>query len=189
MPPPSKRAKIPSPTPASPSASDTAEYDRHVGFLQRSFMSKKWSLASMLTKQTEKERSVLAKLFSSSSVSRRKRPMAMAESRNSECQRKKKSVVRPVTRDVIFFARRVPQKSLKMSLSEEGRMKSLVFKRTMTPLQVQNEIRHSFRSVCHDGPFLFLTVTKDLSIHQLFSSVETTFVAKGEPYIFTKTIG
>ena len=49
MPPPSKRAKIASPTPASPSASDTAEYDRHVGFLQRSFMSKKWSLASMLT--------------------------------------------------------------------------------------------------------------------------------------------
>jgi hypothetical protein len=49
VPPPSKRAKIPSPTPASPSASDTAEYDRHVSFLQRSFMSKKWSLASMLT--------------------------------------------------------------------------------------------------------------------------------------------
>ena len=49
VPPPFKRAKIPGPTPASPSASDTAEYDRHVSFLQRSFMSKKWSLASMLT--------------------------------------------------------------------------------------------------------------------------------------------
>ena len=48
----------------------------------------------------------------------------MAESSNSECQRKKKSVIRPVTRDVIFFAEKcgsVPQKSLKMWLVEEGR--------------------------------------------------------------------
>ena len=88
----------------------------------------------------------------------------MAESSDSECQRKKKSVIRPVTRDVIFFAEKcgsVPQNSLKMCLVEEGRMKSLVFKRTMTTVQVQKEIRESFKSVSHDGAFRFLTVTKD----------------------------
>ena len=57
------------------------------------------------TKQTEREKKVLAKLFSSSSSIPRKRPMAfdpITESSNSESQRKKKSLVRPVTRDVFF---------------------------------------------------------------------------------------
>ena len=88
-------------------------------------------MCSGLIKQTEREKNVLAKLFSSSSsVAQRKRPMAfdpMAESSNAEFQKKKKSVVRPVTRDVVFFAEkcsRVPQRGLKVSLSKEGRMKS-----------------------------------------------------------------
>ena len=117
-------------------------------------------------KQTEREKNVLGKLFSSSSSIPRKRPMAfdpMAESSNSESQRKKKSVVRPVTRDVVFFAEkctRVPQRGLKVSLSKQGRMKSLVFKRTLTSSQVQEEIRRNFKSVSHDGPINFL-FTKD----------------------------
>lgn len=51
VPPPPKRMKMSIPeTPAtSPSASDTAQYDRHISFLQRSFQSKKRSMASMLT--------------------------------------------------------------------------------------------------------------------------------------------
>ena len=125
-------------------------------------------MCSGLTKQTEREKNVLAKLFSSSSsVARRKRPMAfdpMAESTNSEFQRKKKSVVRPVSRDVVFFAEkcsRVPPRGLKVSLSKEGRMKSLVFKRTMTSTQVQEEIRRGFKSVSHDGPIHFFSATKD----------------------------
>ena len=48
MPPPDKKAKISS-QPSVPSASETAEYERHIEFLQQSFESKKWSLASMLT--------------------------------------------------------------------------------------------------------------------------------------------
>ena len=124
-------------------------------------------MCSGFTKRTEKEKNVLAKLFSSSSWISRKRPMAfdpMAESSNSEFQRKKKCVVRPVSRDVIFFAEkcgRVPQRGLKVSLSKEGRMKSLVFKRTMTSLQVQEEIHRGFKSVCHDGPIHFLCAMKD----------------------------
>ena len=75
-------------------------------------------MCSGFTKQTEKEKNVMAKLFSSSSSISRKRPMAfdpMAESSNSEFQTKKKSVVRPVSRDVIFFAEkcgRVPVRGL-----------------------------------------------------------------------------
>ena len=124
-------------------------------------------MCSDLTKQMDKERSVLAKLFGTSSVEHRKQPLAfnpMTESHNAESQRKKKSVVRPVTRDVIFLFEKcscVPQNSQKMSLSEEGRMKSLVFKQTMTALQVQREIRRGFQSVCHEGPFLFLTASKE----------------------------
>ena len=43
--PPSKKEKLSSPSPASPAASDVAEYDRHVGFLQHSFASKKVVIA------------------------------------------------------------------------------------------------------------------------------------------------
>lgn len=44
------KVSIPETPPStSPSASDTAEYERHVSFLQRSFHSKKWSMTSMLT--------------------------------------------------------------------------------------------------------------------------------------------
>lgn len=51
IPPPSKRIKS---SPAIPvlavqSGSDTAQYDKHVSFIQRSFQSKKWSMPSMLT--------------------------------------------------------------------------------------------------------------------------------------------
>ena len=52
VPPPPKRIKMSVPeTPpsTSPSASDTAHYERHVSFLQPSFHSNKWSMASMLT--------------------------------------------------------------------------------------------------------------------------------------------
>ena len=135
-------------------------------------------MCSGFTKRTEKEKNVLAKLFSSSSSISRKRPMAfdpMAESSNSEFQRKK-SVVRPVSRDVIFFAEkcsRVPQRGLKVSLSKEGRMKSLVYKRTMTSLQVQEEIRRGFKSVCHDGPIHFLCAMKDNKL------VESSIVQPG----------
>ena len=82
---------------------------------------------------------MLAKLFSSSNIAPRKRSMVFdptADSMNLEQQRKKKSV----TRDVVFFHEyhdRVPK-------SEEGRVKSIVFKRTMTPLQVQSLIQRSF---------------------------------------------
>ena len=81
-----------------------------------------------MTKQTERKKNILTKLLfnSSSSVARRKCPMAfdlMAESSDSEFQRKRKSVVRPVSRDDVFFAEkcsRVPQIGLKVSLSKEG---------------------------------------------------------------------
>ena len=59
---------------------------------------------------------MLAKLFSSSNIAPRKRSMVFdptADSMNLEQQRKKKSVVRPVTRDVVFFHEyhdRVPKK-------------------------------------------------------------------------------
>ena len=105
---------------------------------------------------------MLAKLFSSSNIAPRKRPMVFdptADSMNLEQQRKK-SVVRPVTRDFVFFPEyhdRVP----KTALSEEGRVKSIVFKRTMTPLQVQSLIQRSFASISHEGAFSFLVATKD----------------------------
>ena len=88
----------------------------------------------------------------------------MADAMNLEQQRKKKSVIRPVTRDVVFFPEyhnRVPKKGLKTTLSEEGRVKSIVFKRTMTSLQVQSLIRRSFASISHEGAFSFLVATKD----------------------------
>lgn len=124
-------------------------------------------LVSSLSKHSEKEKSVLAKLFGSSSSVVRKRPTTfdpMAEASNFESQKKKKCVVRPVTRDVIFLAEkssRLPQKSLKSSMIEGGRVKSVVFKRTMTPLQVQRALHEGFKLVAHDGAFHFLMTTKD----------------------------
>ena len=50
VPPASKRAKLSEPSPAAPSTSfTTAEYERHIAFLQQSFKSKKWSLSTMIT--------------------------------------------------------------------------------------------------------------------------------------------
>ena len=37
VPPASKRAKLSEPSPAAPSTSSTAEYERHIAFLQQSF--------------------------------------------------------------------------------------------------------------------------------------------------------
>lgn len=50
-----KRSELP---PLQPSASDIAEYERHVEFLQSKYHGKKWSLSSMLTllEQTAKQR-------------------------------------------------------------------------------------------------------------------------------------
>ena len=62
-------------------------------------------MCSGFAQQTAREKDVLAKLFSSSSSVLP--PMVfdpMAESTNFESQRKKKSVIIPVTRDVVLFS-------------------------------------------------------------------------------------
>ena len=59
------------------------------------------------------------------------------------CFEKKKSDIRPVNRDVMVFptlVNRIPHKVKKNSLRSEGRMKTLVFKRIMSAVQVQNTI-------------------------------------------------
>ena len=63
------------------------------------------------------------------------------------------------------------KKGLKTILSEEGRVKSIVFKRTMTPLQVQSLIQRSFASISHEGAFSFLVATKaTIWLNHLFQS-------------------
>lgn len=119
-----------------------------------------------MSEAANKDKDVIARLFSPSSTVPRKRSMAFdptAESFNATQQKKKKSVVRPVSRDVIFLPEpynTVPQKRIKAGLSKQGRIKSLVFKRTMTPLQVKTTIICGFQSLrCPD--IKFLTATRD----------------------------
>lgn len=55
-----KTAEVPA---IQPSASETAEYERHIEFLKTKYQSKKWSLPSMLTllEQTSQQRQLWIK--------------------------------------------------------------------------------------------------------------------------------
>ena len=121
---------------------------------------------------SDKDKNILAKLFSPSTTVPRKRSMAFdpsAESFNFPQQKKKKSVVRPVSRDVIFLPEQyktVPQKGIKAGLHKQGRIKSLIFKRTMTTKQVRATIMHEFRSL-HCSNIKFLMATRDNKLVEL----------------------
>ena len=58
--------------------------------------------------------------------------------------------MRSVTRDVIFLPEKyktIPTKSVKESLSKRGRVKSVGFRRTMTPQQLKATITRGFSSI------------------------------------------
>ena len=84
-----------------------------------------------------------------------------AESFNFLQQKKKKSAVRSVARDVIFLPEKykyIPTKSVKESLSKQSRLKSLNFKRTMTSQQLKAVISRGFSSMeCRSIKFLLAT--------------------------------
>ena len=72
---------------------------------------------------SDKEKNVLAKLFATSSTAPRKRPMAFdptAESSNVAQQKKKKCVVRPVNRDVIFLPEPCSTEGYQSELEQTG---------------------------------------------------------------------
>ena len=86
-----------------------------------------------------------------------------SESLNFIQQKKKKSVVRSVTRDVIFLPEKfknIPTKSVKESLSKQGRVKSLSFRRTMTPQQIKATINRGFSTI-QSRNIKFLLATRD----------------------------
>ena len=84
-------------------------------------------------------------------------------------RRRQKCVVRPVFRDVVFLPEQyktVPQKGIKAGLHKQGRIKSLIFKRTMTTKQVRATIMHEFRSF-HCSNIKFLMATRDHKLVEL----------------------
>lgn len=100
------------------------------------------SLSGSLVNPSQAEKAELSRLFSHSSSILKKHSAAfdpMAECVALPQLKKKKSVIRPVSRDVVVFPQlvnRIPHKVEKNSLKREGRIKSLVFKRTMSASQV-----------------------------------------------------
>ena len=49
VPPPQKKLKIQTQSVEAPSASDMAEYEQHIAYIQKNYKSNKWSLSSMVS--------------------------------------------------------------------------------------------------------------------------------------------
>lgn len=140
------------------------------------------------------EKSELSRLFSQSS-SGRKRPASVAfdplvsESPALAQLKKKKSVIRPVSRDVVVFpafSGRIPPKPQKQSLVSEGRVKTLIFKRTMSAVQVRNVIVRGFPEIQKVYPFKHLKACKNnkLEISEPEPTGEDVCSRRGTIYIY-----
>ena len=94
--------------------------------------------------------------------------------------------MRSVTRDVIFLPEKyktIPTKSVKESLSKRGRVKSVGFRRTMTPQQLKATITRGFSSIeCK-----FLLATRDNKLTQSADlSGEDICAKRGAVYVYQK---
>ena len=137
------------------------------------------------------EISELSRLFSESS-SGRKHPASVAlvsESPALAQLKKKKSVIRPVSRGVVVFpafSGRIPPKPQKQSLVSEGRVKTLIFKRTMSAVQVRNVIIRGFPEIQKIYPFKLLKACKNnkLEISEPEPTGEDVCSQRGTVYIY-----